>query len=308
MPNINSHYVPQRFLRNFAISSEPGKIWRVDREIGSVRSLPIKTVAQSKNFYDDRTERWLSSHVEGPAWIPLDRLVRHQQLSSTDRLRVAEFLAVMFWRQMSVRDWTVNPLDSLKSHIVGMMLAAPSTWMSSKYSGEDEFVEAVNRWSKGIGSPPLNPNHRMLAHVKRDPWLTMVINMMSWRVVQIRGNDLLTGDSPMFFDAGEDPFHPEPEFSIALAPNVYMHGSWHQSESGKCAYVYEDDGIRDEINIRTAFWSVRYLFARRPIKYPFILPRESFKWETMTWTRGMPNTGKLTSPPYLSRHLLEETM
>ena len=48
---MGHHYVPQRYLRHFAVPGEPGMIWMYDKTSGKVRKLAIKTMAQSPGFY-----------------------------------------------------------------------------------------------------------------------------------------------------------------------------------------------------------------------------------------------------------------
>ena len=71
---MGHHFVPQRYLRHFAVPGEPGMIWMYDKTSGKARKLAIKTVAQSPGFYSDADEVALAQRIEGPAEAPLNRL------------------------------------------------------------------------------------------------------------------------------------------------------------------------------------------------------------------------------------------
>ncbi|HEY4233711.1 MAG TPA: DUF4238 domain-containing protein, partial [Lacipirellulaceae bacterium] len=60
------HYVPQEYLKGFADPSNPDRLWQFDKkvQIYSKAALPIDQIAQSRDFYDAKTEDELNRLVE----------------------------------------------------------------------------------------------------------------------------------------------------------------------------------------------------------------------------------------------------
>ena len=82
---MGHHYVPQRYLRHFAVPGEPGMIWMYDKTLGKARKLAIKTVAQSPSFYSDADEVALGQQIEGPVEAPLNLLRDGQGIDARQR-------------------------------------------------------------------------------------------------------------------------------------------------------------------------------------------------------------------------------
>jgi hypothetical protein len=64
------HYVPQEYLKGFADPSNPDRLWQFDKkvQIYSKAALPIDQIAQSRDFYDAKTEDELNRLVERPRY------------------------------------------------------------------------------------------------------------------------------------------------------------------------------------------------------------------------------------------------
>ena len=310
MPNINSHYVPQRFLRNFAVKDDSGMIWRYEKGTGIVKLLPIKRVAQSVDFYTEENERWLSESIEGPTWHPLDLLLQEKSITPSQRLQIANFLAVSHGRGPALREWILNPLPELKPDIIAGFLSDPSLWISNKHPTAKDVVEAVQSWQDTDGPAPFAPNHPALTQFRIDPWLTMVINQMAWEIVDLGRSRLICGDNPVTVDLGIDPFHPEPELTIVLSPQKYLFAYWHKEQAGKHSYLQKVDGEETvvEINRRAISWATRYIFADERFLFYSTMPELTTPWKVLAPVNGQGAVGKLFPPPHFTKRSFEKTM
>ena len=291
--------------------TNPGMIWRYEKGTGIVKLLPIKSVAQSVDFYTEQNERWLSESIEGPTWYPLDLLLQGKNITSSQRLQIANFLAVSHGRGPALREWILNPFPELKLGIIEGFLKDPSLWISSKHPTVKDVIEAVQSWQESDGPAPFAPNHLALAQFRIDPWLTMVINQMHWKIVHLGRSRLVCFDNPVFFDLGIDPFHPHPELSVSLSSSVYLYAYWHQDNAGGLAHLHGDDGSDfevDEINRRTVFWATKYIFADKNSFLYRKLAQYATTWFSMNGHVDLETAGKLFRVPHFSRDLFEETM
>src|SRR4051794_19577314 len=94
---MGHHYVPQEYLRAFETPTTSGEVWAYDKTTDSAKPLPIKAVAQARDFYDVDVERQLSA-IEGPAHAVLQRLHSERRLLQEDRPTLAYYIAVMMYR------------------------------------------------------------------------------------------------------------------------------------------------------------------------------------------------------------------
>ncbi len=67
---MGHHYVPRRYLRNFEVREQPGRIWQYAKKDGTARCLPIKRIAQARDFYEPDMEEYLACEVEPQGAVP----------------------------------------------------------------------------------------------------------------------------------------------------------------------------------------------------------------------------------------------
>jgi hypothetical protein len=93
--DVGHHYVPQRYLRNFEVPSQPEFILQYARAGGDPKCLPIKAIAQAKGFYEPEMESLLEREVERPGGNAIDKLLGGKGLSDEERRHMAVHLVVM---------------------------------------------------------------------------------------------------------------------------------------------------------------------------------------------------------------------
>jgi hypothetical protein len=108
------HFVPQFYLKNFALSSSDPRVW-VYRRTGEPQKLPIKTIAAVQGFYKvtiaatgEKSEvvEQLFAQVEGQVKPLLDRLLEAEtsvSFSAEEFSLLAYFVALLYLRGRSFR-------------------------------------------------------------------------------------------------------------------------------------------------------------------------------------------------------------
>lgn len=97
------HYVPKFYLKHFC---RDGLLWVYDRDDGTYKHLPPKSVAAEKNLYaftDKDGERDVSvekdlSHIEGAAASVIRKLESRQRVSFKEKCDLALFVGLMRYR------------------------------------------------------------------------------------------------------------------------------------------------------------------------------------------------------------------
>lgn len=95
---MHNHYVPQHHLRRFAMPNNTDLIWRYNIDNRLFQLLPIKKVAQERDFYSERRERELNEQVEGPAQNLLARLLSGERINQEQRKLLALYFLVTWIR------------------------------------------------------------------------------------------------------------------------------------------------------------------------------------------------------------------
>src|SRR5579862_5736096 len=96
--SVNSHYVPQFYLRGFKANAEK-RIFVYEKGRGPQRKhKAIKSVAMENGFYSAPTEQALSI-VENLAAPVLDKIRNQQSITPDDKIIIATFIAIM-WRRV----------------------------------------------------------------------------------------------------------------------------------------------------------------------------------------------------------------
>ncbi|MCA1576387.1 MAG: DUF4238 domain-containing protein [Acidobacteria bacterium] len=124
------HFVPQFYLKNFAISPTEPVLW-VYRRTGTPQKLPIKTIAAVRNLYQvtiaatgeksERLER-IFAELEGDVKPLIDRLLAIDSLISLSPKEVSllsYFMALLYLRGRSFRAKAHNlRIEILKRHLM----------------------------------------------------------------------------------------------------------------------------------------------------------------------------------------------
>lgn len=260
---MGHHYVPQHYLRGFETLAYPGSIWRYDKASKLFKRIPIKVVAQEPAFYDEETERALSTQIEQPALGSLARLRRREPINQDDRARLAVYTASMMMRVPRRRRRSLEMVPSVLTDTIAGFRKRLEGWASSPDADQvlvaHRFAELEAAHEKFVREPPLAVIDQV-----RSPWprqrFVDLIFAMTWRVIVVDASTrFLTSDNPAFFFEAYGLGQPEAEISFPLASDVALHGSWQGPREG-LVFVQAKPALVREINRRVTSGAERFVF------------------------------------------------
>jgi hypothetical protein len=255
--------VPQRYLRNFQIASNPGTIWTFDKVTREDKPIPIKAVAQETDFYEPEIEVKLNEIVEKPAHPVIDKLLRAEIPTFAERELLALYIAVMIKRVPYRRERASSVLPQVTETIT----AEVREWLSALI-GKPEYdqglvqerlsqVDAIRDLYRR--SPPVEVVRQV-----RAPWPTPemidIIRRMYWRVLRTSGpNFYITCDNPAFFLTTLGLKDPEAEVCLPVSSSCTLHCCW-QPAPADTVFLDASQTFVKEVNRRLASTTFRFAF------------------------------------------------
>lgn len=259
---MGRHYLPQRYLRHFAVPGEPDMIWMYDKRSGKASKLAIKTVAQSPDFYTDEDEQALAQRIEGPAEAPLNRLRDGQRIDVGQREVVAVYLESMTKRVPSFRRLLLQLIREDGGEALDEIKKDPQRWASQRglnFSPE-QILRDVEKWEAGFERKSISLKDDLLRGQWTTPLMVRTLLEMTWRITRTdRSAGFLTGDNPMFFHKAYGLRKAEAEITFPLSSCVALNGSWDEPK-GALLFGEAEPPLIKEINRRVIASAGRFLF------------------------------------------------
>lgn len=117
---MGHHYIPRDYIRGFSKSGDTDNIWMYDKLGEEFRYLPIKSVAQRKNYYKPEVERLLAELIERPANRVIKGLRESIHTVSTDeKVILCNYLTVMMTRTPRYRERVEKAIPELIDSVFG---------------------------------------------------------------------------------------------------------------------------------------------------------------------------------------------
>jgi hypothetical protein len=264
---MGQHFVPQEYLRAFQDPSKADYIWTLPRGERVPRLLPIKQVAQSRDFYDPETETDLARLVESPANPALAKLREGSGIDRSERLAVALYIATMLKRVPKNRargealipaalDSTVENIRRDIEHIAQRGSVSPDV-IALRLSQIDAAYEKFK----------LEPPEAVKAQIRNPRPTSAIVQAvlgMTWRVLVTPESDFfITTDNPAFFHGAYGIGTEKAELRFPLSPTHALHGTRAADGGGLLSFhPAPRDWVR-EFN-RSIAWDASHLaFAHR---------------------------------------------
>ena len=270
------HFLPQEYLRQFAVDGDRDRIWMFDKSERSFKLLPIKNVAQAPGFYFDEDERALNERVESPAHRPLRKLRDGQDITQNERRTVALYLQVLLGRVPKSR---AHRHDVLRRELPDMVAKAEEElWESGQVPEQyrERVTAVIDRWRPDDLDDL--PDQELRELTERQWVLPQVVEhlyRMTWRIlVSNNENAFLTSDNPFHYFEGLGLAHADAEVSVPLSSTVSLHAS-HQGQPETTLFIPAEPQLVKEINRRTASGADRFLFFHRGDRWVERLARVS---------------------------------
>ena len=199
MPN---HYVPQHHLRRFATPDHAELIWRYDIDNRLFQLLPIKKVAQERDFYSERRERELNEQVEGPAQKSLARLLSGERIDQEQRKVLALYFLVTWIRVPRMRARMESWIPEMKAKALAPVGLAAT-------EADERNAEEMLR--SAIKDVPVSQK------------LAAEIEAMKWTLVKARHPDyFVTSDCPLYRGEWRDNSAKITELVLPLSPSTAL--------------------------------------------------------------------------------------
>ncbi len=202
----------------------------------AARLVPIKTAAQSKDFYTPEIEARLAREVESPCNLVIDKLIRSGPISPEERLRLAVYIGTMIKRVPYRRRKAMEMIPE----VIEAVFANLHEGLASLAEREPSSSEAVARRLREMAALRerylVEPPDSMVEQI-RLPWvsqrLVAAIYGMTWRVVTTRGLQLFaTCDNPAYYFESYGVGSEHSELVFPLSTTHAIHGSFQGRAAG----------------------------------------------------------------------------
>ena len=273
---MGHHFLPQEYLRQFAVDYDRDRIWMLDKSERSFKLLPIKNVAQARSYYFDEDERALNERVESPAHRPLRKLLARQDVTKDERRAVAQYLQVLLGRVPKSRaQWR----SVLRRELPTMVAKAEEELLGSGRVPEqyrDKLTAVIDRWRpEDLEDLPNGELRELTDRQWVLPEVVEHLYKMPWRILVSSNEDaFLTSDNPFHYFEGLGLAHADAEVSVPLSSTVSLHAS-HQGQPETTLFIPAEPQLVKEINRRTASGADRFLFFHRGDRWVERLARVS---------------------------------
>lgn len=264
---MGHHFVPQAYLRGFEDPTAPGSIWTHVRSDPAPRLAPIKTVAQSRGFYDADTEVDLARLVEGPVNPLLAKLRAGRSPDPEERLPLALYIATMVKRVPKGRERgraLIQPaLESTVAQLREEILEIGRLGHLDPELAGRRLREVDAAYAKFSESPP----DEVLGQI-RDPRptsaLVHAILGMTWRWIRAPAEEFfVTSDNPAFFHGAYGIGTPKSELRFPVSPTLALHGTWTQPGRHDPVFTLVGRDWVREFNRSLAYGASSLAFAHR---------------------------------------------
>lgn len=261
---MGRHFVPQEYLRHFGIPNRPSFVWQYDMratEAEAYKQLPIRVVAQSREFYSEKDERFLSAAVERPAQKPLRHLRNGEQIDLDARRAVATYVESMIKRVPHSRRQAMALVPGELKKILAPMKRDTSEWARRFRITPEALLEEVARAERELDPAQLSMKDDIVRSQGTSAELVDAIFRMAWTMFTTHAR-LVTSDNPVFLHEGYGLKNPHAEFLFPLGPNAALYGRQDAPRRG-LAFAPAPPTFVKEANRLTVSRADRFVFCQR---------------------------------------------
>lgn len=284
---MGHHYVPQSYLRNFGVPSQPDFIWLYQKRGGPTRFVPVAGVAQAKRFYNPQTEAILARHVEPAGSAAIQKLRTETPITAVERLQLAYYIGVMMKRVPARRRRAAKMIPGVLAEVVSKVRAELEVIANALQADPELLARRLQEVDVAEKRIAIQPPPEVLAQIY-EPWpsegMLRALFGMTWRVLASPGPQyFITTDNPAFFFRSHGLATGESELSFPLSTTHALHGSW-QEASSQLVFLSATQTIVKEINRRLASEAERLAFYYESVRWlPKILGKENPYLSVIRW-------------------------
>ncbi len=258
---MGQHYIPQHYLKNFAISPDFKQVWVYQKGSYSGFTAGIRQVANENNRWPRKVEEHLAEFVENPANTVLNKINERQSLTQQDRKTLTSYIISLFLRVpkglQRMKDRAPEVLENLLSETRDDLYR-----FLTKHPDKEEIVTqrltelplVISEFKKEF---PLEAWYQNLISnylVKSQ----QIIPNMNWIFFTTDNkHPFITSDNPVFYFEDIGIGNEQSELSVPISSQIMFWASWRKATEG---YFHVKDTIVNEFNRRTASISTKYAY------------------------------------------------
>jgi hypothetical protein len=283
------HYVPQEYLKGFADPSNPDRLWQFDKkvQIYSKAALPIDQIAQSRDFYDAKTEDELNRLVE----VPGNRVLRKLRsgdfkITTKEKAALAFYIATMIKRVPRHREKAAEAapqaLKEVTAELRQIIQSYANAGQISDETAARRIAEANAIERRFAAQTPATVQTKLNCPWPTDEMLGFIYRM-SWRFVVADGDEeFITTDNPGYFFESDGLGTDLAEMTFPVSKDLAIFGSWtHITRgdrvSGRTQFV-------KEANRRLVSVSTRFVYSRLKFNWiPKVAVKEKVYIRRIRW-------------------------
>lgn len=260
MSIMNTHYIPQFYLKGFQTKEGNECVVRYERGSGRSKVLPIKAVANENDLYPPEIERFLNERYEKPANTVLRKLREFETISFESRVVLVEYFLVMRerapWKKDQAYENVVKVIPERLREIELEKEAAIAAHPSKRQTIESNF-ERINAYMNSGTDLSKNIWLGMLQNLDL-PRIFNALLAMNWCLVVSRIKDsFITCDAPFFFTSGIGLNKPNSEVLIPISSRLSLWLNWYPV---KREIIEARQSIVNEANKRQVSNAKKYVF------------------------------------------------
>jgi hypothetical protein len=286
---VGQHYVPQRYLRNFACAAKPRVVWFHDKASGVIREVAIKQVAQSRDYYTREVETLLAQVVEAPTYPVIAKLTAKRPIDQHEQHQLALFVATMLMRVPAHRRSALDKYPAKLSDYVAGVRAQIESLAANRPDIDPRMIAERLAWLDAwAGRHAHEPPEEIVDQI-HSPWpydtMVCAIEGMTWRIVESIGPQyFIATDNPAFHFGAYGLGSKGSELTFPLSTTHALHGSW-QEAGARIVHIIARQAFVREFNRRLASTADRAFYhAKAPWLLP-LLQKETHYLSVIHWAQ-----------------------
>lgn len=259
---MGDHCVPRAYLRAFCDAPRSEYLFAYERHTGRCFRSNVKNVAQERGFFPKDVERRLEQEIESPANVVLQKIRARQQISETEKVTLATYMATLMKRVPSHRQWLAGRIPDQLNETFGKLVEG----LKELRQGRPDLASKIDhrllqvQTLRNAYEEKLPPG--LLERVN-EPWpgvnVVAALAAMTWRLCTADGPSFfVTSDNPLFFFSCWGVASQLSEVSFPIDTRLVLHGSFQPGRD--CCYSPVSQQLVKELNRRAVSVAKRHIF------------------------------------------------